>query len=115
MYATNAISVGSAHPTARSLFGDVALVLFLLTQASDGVLTYIGVSAYGLEIEANPLIVWLMRTLGHEAGLAAAKLTAICFGVALHVHAVHKTVAALAAFYVFVAILPWLAVLYVWN
>ena len=36
-----------AHPrvTSRPWFGDLALVLFLVTQASDGVLTYIGVSA----------------------------------------------------------------------
>ena len=30
------------------MFGDVALVAFLLAQASDGVLTYIGVSTYGV-------------------------------------------------------------------
>ena len=115
MYATDARPLGSARPTVRSVFGDVALVLFLLAQAFDGVLTYVGVSAYGLEMEGNPIVAWLMATLGWEAGLAAAKGTAVCFGVALHLHAVHKTIAALAGFYLVVAILPWLAVLYVWN
>lgn len=114
MYATDAIPLSSARPTSRSLFGDISLLLFLLAQASDGVLTYVGVSAYGLEMEGNPLIAWLMHTFGWEAGLAGAKITAGCFGVALHLHAVHKTVAALAAFYIVVAVVPWVAVLYVW-
>lgn len=106
--------MGSARPTTRPLFGDVALVLFLIAQASDGVLTYVGVSAYGLEMEGNPLVAWLMQTLGAEAGLAAAKIAAACFGVALHVHQVHRTVAALAGFYLVVAIVPWTVVLFVW-
>ena len=40
----------------RSRFGDVALVAFLLAQACDGVLTYVGVSTYGVRIEGNPLL-----------------------------------------------------------
>lgn len=94
------------------LFGDIAVVVFLLAQVSDGVLTYIGVSTYGLSIEGNPLITWLMASLGEGPGLAAAKLTAGCFGMALHLSAVHKAVAVLAGFYIIVAVIPWLAILY---
>jgi hypothetical protein len=100
--------------TQRSLFGDLALLLFLLDQASDGVLTYVGVSIYGLNMEGNPLIGWLMAAMGEGPALATAKLTAGGFGIALHLSAVHRAVALLAMFYVFVAVLPWLAILFVW-
>ena len=95
------------------LFGDVAVIVFLLAQASDGVLTYIGVSIHGYGIEGNPLIAWLMAQMGEGPALAAAKLTAGGFGIALHLSAVHKAVAALAGFYVVVAIIPWVAILFV--
>lgn len=94
------------------LFGDVAVIVFLLAQASDGVLTYIGVSIYGHGIEGNPLIAWLMARMGEGPALATAKLTAGFFGIALHLSAVHKAVAALAGFYVVVAIIPWVTILF---
>ena len=104
--------MGTRGGTPRDVFGDLALLVFLLTQALDGVLTYIGVSIYGLRMEGNPLIGWLMATMGQGPALAAAKLTAGFFGVALHLSAVHKVVAVLAGFYLIVAVLPWFAVLF---
>ena len=101
--------------TRRNLFGDVALLVFLLVQASDGVLTYIGVSSYGQHAEANPLIGWLMASMGEGAALATAKLAAGFFGIALHLSAVHKAVAVLAAFYLAVAVLPWVAILFYFS
>src|SRR5512134_131256 len=98
--------------TNRSTFGDLAVVVFLLTQALDGVLTYVGVSVYGPHMEGNPLIAWLMEALGEGPALAAAKLTAGTFGIALHLSAVHKAVALLAAFYVIAAICPWVVILF---
>ena len=53
------VNVGTQTGNGR-LFGDLSVVVFLLAQVSDGVLTYIGVSTYGLGIEGNPLIAWLM-------------------------------------------------------
>lgn len=101
------------HSSVRtSLFGDIALLVFLLAQASDGVLTYVGVSVYGIHMEGNPLMGWLMAALGQGPALAAAKLAAGCFGIALHVSDVHKAVACLAVFYLIVAIGPWVAILY---
>ena len=97
----------------RYLFGDIALVAFLLAQAFDGVLTYVGVSIYGPHIEGNPLIAWLMATIGEGPGLATAKVTAGIFGIALHLSDVHKAVAALTVFYLAVAIAPWCAILFV--
>ena len=104
--------VGRWGGTRRDRFGDVALVVFLLAQAFDGVLTYVGVSTYGLHMEGNPFIGWLMSAMGEGAGLATAKLAAGFFGIALHLSAVHKAVAVLAVFYVAVAVLPWLAILF---
>lgn len=97
----------------RTLWGDLALLLFLVAQASDGVLTYIGVSTYGTSIEGNPLITWLMHTMGDGLGLTTAKGAAALFGIALHLSSVHKAVAVLAVFYVAVAVVPWMALLFV--
>jgi uncharacterized membrane protein len=104
--------VGSRDYTTRSLFGDVALVVFLVAQALDGVLTYVGVSVYGVHMEGNPIIGWLMAAIGQGPALAAAKVTAGFFGVALHLSAVHRAVALLAVFYLAIAVVPWVAILF---
>jgi hypothetical protein len=103
---------GSGH---RSIFGDIVLVAFLLTQASDGVLTYVGVSTYGARVEGNPLLTWLMASLGQGLALTAAKTAAGAFGIALHLTAVHRTVAFLTALYVAAAVVPWIGLLFYWN
>ena len=97
-------------PTAR--FADVVVIVFLVAQACDGVLTYVGVSLYGIGMEGNPLLAWLMETMGEGAALATAKGMAGAFGIALHLSAVHRILAALSAFYVAAAIIPWLAILF---
>jgi hypothetical protein len=107
--------MSTAGGTRRNLFGDIALIAFLLAQASDGVLTYIGVRTFGPRVEGNPLIAWLMTAMGEVPALATAKLTAGFFGVALHMSSVHRAVALLAAFYVAVAVLPWIAILFYLN
>ena len=93
-------------------FGNVVVIAFLIAQACDGVLTYIGVATYGARIEGNPLLGWLMGAFGCGVGVTAAKAAAGGLGIALHLVAVHRLVAALAAFYVVAAILPWVGVLY---
>ncbi len=100
------------HGDTRNVFGDIALILFLLAQAGDGVLTYVGVSTYGIGIEGNPIIAWLMESMGEGLALTTAKMTAAVFGVALHLSAVHKAVALLAVFYFAAAVLPWMAILF---
>ena len=115
MYALEIHKVGSGRARGRSVFGDLALLVFLLAQASDGVLTYIGVNTFGPSIEGNPLVAWLMASLGNGPGVATAKLAAGCFGIALHLSAVHRAVAVLAAFYLVVAVAPWIALLFVWT
>lgn len=95
-----------------AIFADVVVVVFLIAQACDGVLTYVGVSIYGIGMEGNPLLAWLMERIGEGPALAAAKGMAGAFGIALHLTAVHRVLAALSAFYVAVAIIPWLTILF---
>lgn len=108
------LNVRSSGTIERSLFGDIVLVAFLLAQAFDGVLTYVGVTTYGVRMEGNPLLGWLMTTVGQGVALAAAKTTAGAFGIALHLTSVHRVVAILTAFYVAAAVLPWIGILYGW-
>ena len=93
--------------TAQSGFGDVAVIAFMVVQAMDGVLTYLGVHFWGLSIEANPIVSSALSFAGVGTGLAAAKLFAVGLGMLLHLRRVHLVVAFLATFYVVVAILPW--------
>ena len=97
----------------RPLFGVCVLAAFLLVQVCDGLLTYVGVTAYGVHMEGNPLMAWLMLWMGRGPALAMTKAAASGFGVALHLTAVHRVVAALTLFYVALAILPWLGILFV--
>ena len=117
-YATSSSLWGTAVPKIgnaaafRSRFGDVMLVVFLVTQCLDGLFTYIGVHELGLGMEANPLIAGLIGHFGAAGALLGAKIVACVLGMALHLRQVHSAVALLAAFYLAVAILPWAAILY---
>lgn len=96
---------------APRLFGDVVIVAFLLAQLADGVFTYFGVLLCGHGIEGNPLLAWLMRTVGVGTTLWVAKGVAAGLGAVLHLAAVHRVVAALTVLYVVAAILPWAQIL----
>jgi hypothetical protein len=93
----------------RRQFGDLAVLGFLCVQFMDGVLTYLGVMTWGASIEANPIISSAMAYAGPEAGLVAAKATAMGFGILLHLRLLHTIVALLTAFYVAASIVPWAA------
>ena len=95
-----------------SRLGDLLLVLFLLAQCFDGVLTYVGVLTFGVASEANPLLSGLMLRFGEGAALLGAKSVAAVLGIALHLRHVHMAIALLTAFYVGVAILPWTVLLF---
>lgn len=102
----------AAGPFRPSRFGDLALLAFLVAQCMDGVFTYVGVTTFGIGIEANPIITALMTHLGHGAGLFSAKVVAVMLGVCLHLRETHRAVATLAAFYFTVAVAPWTAILF---
>ena len=84
---------------------------FISVQILDGVLTYIGVTTFGVGVEANPLVAWYAGALGPAAGLVAAKLFAIACASVLYLTARHGTVALLTLVYVVFAIVPWAHVL----
>jgi len=95
----------------RSLFGDLVVMGFLCVQVLDGLFTYLGVSLWGVGIEANPLDSSAVVVAGPIAGLTVVKSVAIGFGIVLHLRRVHNLVALLTLVYVAVAILPWTAIL----
>jgi Domain of unknown function (DUF5658) len=93
-------------------FGNWAILVFLIAQGLDGIFTYVGLVIYGPGIEANPLLSWLMASVGQGPALAGAKLTAAGLGIVLHLVAVHRAVALLALLYMAAAILPWTHLLF---
>jgi hypothetical protein len=95
--------------TESSLFGDLAVLIFLVVQCLDGAFTYLGVCRWGPGIEANPLVSSAVAAAGLGAGLASAKLLAMGFGILLHLRQVHGIVALLTALYIAAAIVPWTA------
>jgi len=101
--------------TSPSLFGDLAVLSFLVVQALDGMLTYIGIAWWGPGIEANPIVSSAVAYAGPGAGLAATKLVAAACGILLHVRRVHTLVAFLTALYIAAAILPWTAIFLFMN
>ena len=96
----------------KSLFGDLAVLGFVIVQGLDGVFTYLGLRAWGPGIEANPLISIAVAAVGPIVGLAGAKLVAVSLGIVLHLHRVHMLVAVLTAIYFAAAIVPWTALLF---
>ena len=100
------LSVTAQKPQ-DSRFGDIAVITFMVVQALDGVLTYLGVHIWGPSVEANPLISSAVAFAGVGTGVAMAKLLAVGLGIILHLRRVHGVVAVLTVFYVAVAIVPW--------
>jgi hypothetical protein len=96
--------------TGESLFGNLMVVAFLIVQALDGALTYVGLSTVGHVVEGNPLVAGLMAALGVGLGLTSAKLVAASLGIALHLFGTHRLIALLTAVYFGAAVIPWVAV-----
>jgi hypothetical protein len=96
----------------RSLFGDVVIVVFLASQALDGILTYLGIVEFGPTIEANPVVAALMGSIGHGAALTTVKVLAASLGIALHLGRVHRVLAILTIFYLLGSVVPWTALLF---
>jgi hypothetical protein len=98
----------------RATFGNLSIVLFLLMQAADGVLSYVGIKFYGVEVEGNPLAAQLMAYAGHGLGLVMMKIGASVAGIGLHLFEIDKPVFFLAVFYFLVAVSPWAFLLYLY-
>ncbi len=97
--------------TKESPFGNFVVLAFLVVQALDGTLTYVGLATLGRVVEGNPVVASLMAAFGLGVGLTGAKLFAASLGIVLHIFGAHRLVAALTAVYVAGAVIPWMAVL----
>ena len=71
----------------RFSHGEILWLAFVIVQALDGAMSYVGVSMHGPVIEANPLVGVVSRGLGPAAGFAAAKLFAVTCGAVLYMTA----------------------------
>jgi uncharacterized membrane protein len=88
----------------------IVFVIFLLAQALDGILTYVGVSHLGIGIEANVLLATWMHLVGAEAALVGAKLMACACGYLLYRTAWHRPLAITAGLCLGVAVIPWIGI-----
>jgi uncharacterized protein DUF5658 len=84
---------------------------FVVVQALDGVMSYVGVSLHGPGIEGNPLVAWYMSAFGPAVGFTVAKLFAVTCGTVLYLTARHRWVAVLTLVYVVFAVVPWVTLL----
>lgn len=91
------------------LFGNIAILAFVLVQCLDGILTYTGMNRGFLE--GNLLASWLMSIMGVGLGLVVIKLMAIVCGAILYRNGTHNPVAILTVVYLIVAIIPWMNLL----
>ena len=95
------------RPTPRLI-----LIVFLLTQVFDGMLTYIAVVWLGVVGEGNMLLAAAMRTAGAGPALLGAKGLAAGCGLLLYTRGLHGVLGALTGLYLLAAIAPWLLVFY---
>jgi uncharacterized protein DUF5658 len=96
----------------RSQFANVIWIAFVLTQIFDGLLTYIGISTLGPNVEANPVLSWYIAATGVTLTVIGAKLFALGCGAVLHLLARHGCIAVLTGLYVAAALWPWAVVLW---
>jgi hypothetical protein len=88
----------------------VLLLVFVVLQAADGLLTYAAVERFGAVAEGNPILAtWIMLT-GAGTALVGAKTIACLCGALLYVTGVHHVLAGLSALYLFAAVVPWLRI-----
>ncbi len=105
-------SAAFRRPGTASRVGDAVWVAFVVAQAADGVLTYVGVYTFGPSIEANPLLAWCMAAGGAGLALVGAKALALGCGTLLHVQGMHRSIVLLTTVYAGAAIWRWVTVLW---
>lgn len=86
------------------------LLVFLVLQLFDGVLTYTAVAWLGVVGEGNVLLAAAMNLAGAGPALFAAKTLASACGVLLYVRGFYGVLGALTALYLLAAITPWLMI-----
>lgn len=98
--------------TLGRFWGDLVWIAFVVVQAGDGLLTYLGMHLYGVTAEANPLIGWYAAAYGITPSVVGAKLFAAICGAVLHTSARHMALVLLTLVYCGAAIWPWTLVLW---
>jgi hypothetical protein len=88
----------------------VLLLIFIVLQAADGVLTYVAVERFGTAAEGNPLLATWMMLTGAAPALVGAKAMACLCGGLLYLAGVHHVLAGLSMLYLFAAVIPWLRI-----
>lgn len=88
----------------------VVLLVFIVLQAADGLLTYAAVEQFGPAAEGNPILATWISITGSGPALFGAKAVAVACGMVLYVTGVHHVLAGLLAFHLFAAVMPWLRV-----
>ena len=90
--------------------------ILAILQVMDGILTAQGVYHFGIHAEGNPLLRWLMLSLGYETALITAKIlslmiiTALCF-LAARVQWLIHAIRLVIFIYLGAAIIPWSVIL----
>lgn len=92
--------------------GCLPLVTLVLVQCADAGLTAVGIDRFGSAVEANPIVAWYAQTLGVGGALLGVKAVAVGCATTLHLHGRYRTLCALSALYVLVAIIPWMVALW---
>ena len=93
------------RPTPRLI-----LIVFLLTQVFDGILTYTAVAWLGVVGEGNLLLATAMHLAGAGPALLCAKGLAAACGVLLYIRGIHGVLGVLTGLYILAAIAPWLMI-----
>lgn len=87
-------------------------LLLIIAQFLDGLLTYIGLSIFGVRMEGNNFLKFLMKTYGSFPALFATKAISLCLAVFLTVFAhrrywIRSLIVVLCVVYLVLAIWPW--------
>jgi hypothetical protein len=83
------------------------LSLFVMIQLLDGILTYWGVTHFGIDLEMNSLLSRWMHEIGPGATLLVAKSLACGCGLILYRADYFRALAAVAGLCLGVAVVPW--------
>lgn len=94
----------------RTVRPRLILLIFLLAQVFDGLLTYTAVAVLGVVGEGNILLATAMQAAGAGPTLVAAKILAAICGLILYARGCHAILGALTGLYFAAAITPWLLV-----
>ena len=86
------------------------LLVFLVLQMFDGILTYTTVAWLGVVGEGNVLLATAMHFAGAGPALFAATTLASACGVLLYARGFYGVLSALTGLYLFAAITPWLMI-----